>query len=139
MDLSSIAGSIAIRHGQPLRLDNAQGRRISVLEGHVWITQDSDPRDVVLGAGDEYGFDRPKAIVSALDGDARIVREEGVEIPADPGRGRGFILSTLTRLWTGWRDARRAEAARANLRNLSDYLLDDIGLHRAGRGLTRHD
>lgn len=73
MDLSSIAGSIALRHGRPLRLDNAPGRRISVLEGHVWVTQDSDPRDVVLGAGDEFVFDRPQAIVTALDGDARIV------------------------------------------------------------------
>lgn len=82
MDLSSIAGSIAVRHGQPLRLDNTQGRRISVLEGHVWITQDSDPRDVVLGAGEEYVFDRPRGIVSALDGDARIVREDGVDVGA---------------------------------------------------------
>jgi hypothetical protein len=73
MDLSSIAGSIAVRHGQPLRLDNTQGRRLHVLAGHVWVTQDSDPRDVVLGAGEEYVFDRPRAIASALDGDARIV------------------------------------------------------------------
>ena len=136
MDLSSIAGSIAVRHGQPLRLDNTQGRRISVLEGHVWITQDSDPRDVVLGAGDEYVFDRPKGIVSALDGDARIVREDGVDV--DAGRRRSLVLAALSRFWTGWRDARRDEAARANLRNLSDYLLADIGLHRTGGGLTRH-
>lgn len=73
MDLSSIAGSIAIRHQQPLRVDKALGRRFHVLEGHVWVTQDGDPRDVVLSAGNEFVFDRPKAIVSALDGDARIV------------------------------------------------------------------
>ena len=138
MDLSSIAGSIAVHHGQPLRLDNTRGRRISVLEGHVWVTQDSDPRDVVLGAGDEYVFDRPRAVVSALDGDARIVREDGVDVDAGSS-GRNLFLAALSRLWARWRDARRDELARASLHNLSDHVLADIGLHRAGRGLTRHD
>lgn len=100
MDLSSVAGSIAVRHGQPLRLDNAQGRRISVLEGHVWITQDGDPRDVVLGAGDEYVFDRPRGIASALDGDARIVREEGVDVDA----GRAKRNSLRAALWRSSHD-----------------------------------
>jgi len=79
MDLSQIAGSIPLRSNQPLRIENGYGRRISVLEGHVWVTQDGDPRDVVLGAGDDFVFDRrAMAVLSALDGDARIVRQDGV-------------------------------------------------------------
>jgi len=81
MDLSQIAGSIALRSGQPLRLENGYGRRISILEGHVWVTQDGDPRDVVLGAGEDFVFDRrAPALLSALGGDAHIVREDGVTV-----------------------------------------------------------
>jgi ferric-dicitrate binding protein FerR (iron transport regulator) len=79
MDLSSIAGSIPLVHGSPLRVQNSLGRRISVLEGHVWVTQDGDPRDIVLSAGDDFLFDRPTAaLISALGGDARIAGEDGL-------------------------------------------------------------
>ena len=80
MDHSQIAGSIALHSGQPLRVENGYGRRISVLEGHVWVTQDGDPRDIVLSAGDDFVFDRrTAALVSALGGDARIAGEDGLE------------------------------------------------------------
>ena len=61
--------------------DNGYGRRITVLEGNVWVTQDGDPRDIVLGAGEDFLL-RPARgrVVSALDGDARIAREDGVDI-----------------------------------------------------------
>ena len=79
MDLSQIAASIPLRSGQPLRVQNAYGRRIAVLEGHVWVTQDGDPRDIVLSPGDDFVFDRPvDALLSSLNGDARIVREDGM-------------------------------------------------------------
>lgn len=81
MDLSLVAGSIPVLGSQPLRIDNGYGRRIAVLEGHIWVTQDGDPRDIVLSAGDEFVFDRPvRALVSALDGDARIMRQDGVDV-----------------------------------------------------------
>lgn len=81
MDLSHLAGSLHLRRGQPLRLENGYGRRVSVLEGHIWVTQDGDPRDVVLGAGEDFVFDRPgSAVVSALDGDATIVRQDGIAV-----------------------------------------------------------
>ncbi len=78
-DLSQVAGSIPLHSSQPLRIQNGYGRRITVLEGHVWVTQDGDPRDIVLSAGDDFIFDRrAMAVLSALGGDARIVRQDGV-------------------------------------------------------------
>jgi len=85
MDLSQIAGSIHLRRSRPLRLVNGFGRRIGVLEGHVWVTQDGDPRDIVLGPGEDFRFDRPvSAVVSSLDGDALIFREDGIAVGAAP-------------------------------------------------------
>ena len=79
MDLSQIAASIPLRSGQPLRVQNAFGRRIAVLEGHVWVTQDGDPRDIVLSPGDDFVFDRhADALLSSLGGDARVLRVEGM-------------------------------------------------------------
>ena len=81
MDLSPVAASIQVHPSRPLRVRNGYGRRIAVVEGNVWLTQDGDPRDIVLRAGDDFLFDRPvPAIISALGGDARVVREDGVEI-----------------------------------------------------------
>jgi hypothetical protein len=83
MELSQAAASLRVRSGQPLRVQNTFGRRIAVLEGHVWVTQDGDPRDVVLSPGDDFVFDRPvDALLSSLGGDARIVREDGVTVGA---------------------------------------------------------
>lgn len=81
MDLSQIAASVQVHSGRPLRVRNGCGRRIAVLEGNIWITQDGDPRDIVLQAGDDFRFDRPvAAVITSLGGDARILHEDGVDV-----------------------------------------------------------
>ena len=75
MDLSQIASGIALAPGQALRLQDAVGRRVTVLQGSVWITQDRDPRDIVISAGEDFVIERPGlALVTPLDGAARIAQ-----------------------------------------------------------------
>lgn len=75
MDLSHSAPRIDIRHGQPLRVENGRGQRFVVLAGHVWVTQDRDPRDPIFGAGEVFVLDRRGlAILSALEGAAAVAR-----------------------------------------------------------------
>ena len=67
--------STSLRHpltelpfGATLRIDDGQDHAIAVFEGQVWITQDGDPRDIVVGAGESFSFDRPGlALVQAID------------------------------------------------------------------------
>ncbi|HKX94943.1 MAG TPA: DUF2917 domain-containing protein [Methylibium sp.] len=64
-----------------LTLADRAGDRIDCLRGRLWITQDGDPRDIVLDAGASFELDRPGlAIVSAL-ADARLRLHRA----ADPG------------------------------------------------------
>jgi hypothetical protein len=53
--------------GATLRIDDGRDRAIAVFEGQVWITQESDPRDIVIGPGESFTFDRPGlALVQAF-------------------------------------------------------------------------
>ena len=75
MDLSNFVTGIDLQPGQSLRLQDAVGRRIAVLQGHVWITQDHDLRDVVVAAGEDFVIDRPgMALITPLDGAARVAQ-----------------------------------------------------------------
>ncbi|HUL68103.1 MAG TPA: DUF2917 domain-containing protein [Burkholderiaceae bacterium] len=47
---------------------DGRGTSMQCLFGSVWVTQDGDPRDIVLGAGDSFTLDRDGlAIVYATD------------------------------------------------------------------------
>jgi Protein of unknown function (DUF2917) len=73
MNLVSTPAATRLAHRGMLQLRDHAGDRIDCLDGSVWITQDGDPRDVVLDAGEAFTLDRPgTAIVYAL-ADARVV------------------------------------------------------------------
>ena len=49
------------------RIDDAPGTAVSCVSGVVWVTQERDSRDLVLGAGQSVVLDRPGlAVVYAL-------------------------------------------------------------------------
>ncbi|HEX2649453.1 MAG TPA: DUF2917 domain-containing protein [Burkholderiales bacterium] len=134
MDLSYGRAAIQLKPGQPLRLRDAQGRHLSVIEGAIWVTQDGDLRDLVVEAGSEFVFDRPGlAVVQSLGGAARIAAEDGAEFE----RASSSPLGVLARLWRKVQRAQRSTQARGALSSLSDRELRDIGLCRSQIGLIR--
>ena len=55
------------------RIEGGKGLQITSVAGTVWVTQSSDPRDIVLGRGHSFILDRKGvAVVYALS-DASIV------------------------------------------------------------------
>jgi len=70
-----------LRRGATLRVDDGQPHVIDVFEGLVWVTQDGDPRDVILEAGDSFRFDgRGLTLVQAFE-DARLLLTDLIETP----------------------------------------------------------
>lgn len=60
---------VRITTGRSLRLRDAAGRTVTCHVGTVWITQEGDPRDVFLQAGERCTLDRPgTALICAVKG-----------------------------------------------------------------------
>lgn len=65
-----------LKRGAMLRLNDAAGRTVAVFKGMAWITQDRDPRDVFVAAGETFRVDRPGLVlVEAMDDTSLIVFE----------------------------------------------------------------
>jgi ferric-dicitrate binding protein FerR (iron transport regulator) len=57
------------------------GRSVECLSGSIWITQDGDRRDIVLGPGEAFAFDRrTDALLSAFDDSRYLVLDAGEAI-----------------------------------------------------------
>jgi hypothetical protein len=63
MKIEFSASGIVLAPGQLLNLDDAAGVRIASRHGTVWITQDGDPRDIVLRPGDSFELDRATPVI----------------------------------------------------------------------------
>ena len=51
------------------RIEKAAGIVVEVSKGEVWLTQEHDPRDYFLRAGDWLRIDRPDTVVISATGD----------------------------------------------------------------------
>lgn len=75
--------AMAMKKNALLSIARPQGCRIDCLEGTLWITQDGDPRDIVLMAGEYHVADRcPRLIVQALESGVVRVVGRGSPMPA---------------------------------------------------------
>jgi hypothetical protein len=64
---------VRLNTGELLDINDGEGFTVECLEGDVWITQSSDPRDIVLTAGQSFTLDKPGlALVCAPAGPAEV-------------------------------------------------------------------
>lgn len=144
-------GLRTINPGEVLRLRDAAGRHLTVVQGSVWITQHGDRNDAVLDSGASFRFDRNGlSLVQSLDGAASVVLEEGLVPENETGRAAGAAEQRAWQLAHSEPFQRQARRLRAQtLASLSDHLLRDLGFHRdqvqlggrrdADRGVARLD
>jgi uncharacterized protein YjiS (DUF1127 family) len=122
-------GILQIVRGKPLRLQDAAGRHLSVIDGTVWVTQQADPRDPVIAAGETFRFDRDGlALVTPLGGPAQVVLEG-----EQPDASRGVLARMRQPLVAAAGSLGRALRRRRTVRelqSLSDHMLRDVGLRR---------
>lgn len=83
---------IHLQRRQVFSLQGRTGQRLDVRSGEVWITQDGDPRDLVLGPHECFTLDRTgRVLVSAVRDASFAFRAEpqragrATRAPAKPG------------------------------------------------------
>ena len=73
MKIELKAGAVKLSPQQTLRLRDCAGSTVCAVEGSVWITEENQPRDIVLEAGKCYRLRHAGlAIVNALGGEASV-------------------------------------------------------------------
>ena len=148
--------------GKVLRLADAAGRHLSVIDGTVWITQRGDHRDPIVEQGESFGFTRDGlSLVQPLGGDAVVVLEDGLapevegldqtiaeraralreEAPRMRAQAVAAMIAGVAGLIaSAWRSMRRTVAGPVSptydVSRLSDHLLRDAGLRRDEIRLT---
>ena len=84
MELSIKAPNLALEAGQVLTLDDAEGLRIIARYGTVWVTEEGDQADHIVGPGDTLIVAHPgRTLVQALR-PAWISLGEGPRAANDP-------------------------------------------------------
>jgi hypothetical protein len=63
---------IALARSSVHRIENGKGSEVLCLKGTVWITQEGDPRDVILGSGQSFVLDRKGVAVAYALRDAAV-------------------------------------------------------------------
>src|SRR5512134_1196105 len=82
-----------------LRIEDGQPHVIDVFEGLVWLTQDGDPRDVILEAGESFRFDGDALTLVQAFRPSRVLVSDLADTP------RTLNATALHRLARAKRDA----------------------------------
>lgn len=93
MSINSGATRMFLTAGRTVRLRRARGLKVACLRGTVWITQDGDLRDIIVGSGEAFTVDRDGLLLIHAFGAAAIAIEGASStISTD-----GLALSTVCR------------------------------------------
>ncbi len=73
MQVEFEAGAVKLSPNQTIRVRDVVGTTVCAMEGAVWITEENQPKDIVLERGACYRLkERGLAIVNALGGGAAV-------------------------------------------------------------------
>jgi hypothetical protein len=73
MKLELKKGAVKLGPNQTLKVVDGAGSTVSAIEGAVWITEENQPKDIVLEPGDSYRLrERGIALVNSLGGSAAV-------------------------------------------------------------------
>ncbi|MCX7890934.1 MAG: DUF2917 domain-containing protein [Burkholderiales bacterium] len=86
MDINLHAATLALARQGVTTLADARGARIVAVSGLFWITQDGDPRDYMLAAGEDLEITTDGAVVIEAQVDARFALLEPAAEPRRRGR-----------------------------------------------------
>ena len=99
MELNTRNPLIGLKSGEVITLDDAEGVRITSRRGTVWVTEEGDDRDHVIGPGDAFTVARPgRTIVQALQ-DAWVSLLEGTRPANDPDDPLRELRNRLARYY----------------------------------------
>jgi len=73
MKLELRKGAVKLGPNQTLKVLDGAGSTVCAVQGSVWITEENDPKDIVLQCGGCYQLrQRGVAIVNSLGGEAAV-------------------------------------------------------------------
>ena len=73
MQIELRSGAVRLGPRDTLKVLDGAGATVCALEGSVWITEENQPRDIVLEAGGCYRLQHPGvALVNSLAGEASV-------------------------------------------------------------------
>jgi len=89
MNIRLNTSPVCLAKSQAVTLTDAKGSLVRCLSGGLWITQDRDPRDIVLAPGESFTLDRNgPAVVWALAASSveMVPARRPGHLPHNPGR-----------------------------------------------------
>jgi hypothetical protein len=73
--LNAAGGALTLRDKQLLHMRDARGWSVKAVTGSIWITQESDSRDIVLDEGETFVLDREGSVLVTAFGDSIVCLE----------------------------------------------------------------
>ncbi len=94
--------ALSLTQGELVQLHDARGTTVRVTRGSLWLTQDRDPRDLVLAAGDAYTIERQGLTLAQAQSDASVCfagpGAEGASVRSNRIGFRNRLRFWLTRI-----------------------------------------